>query len=495
MKFLSIAATFHDSNICYYDGSKLHYLKPERINQKKHYMVPNKDEFEKWISQWNITLDDVDEIVLCTTAIPKNSAFFDTWREVLKQDNVTALDHHLAHTLSIQLFSDKDFDVSVAVDGEGTKHSWQVYHQNSLVASGEVAKCGSIGHGVLTMAKKLGIEGHHVDLAGKLMGLQSYGSLNEDYLQILRQFDINNLGAKSIPGFGEINCISGDTVFSFERYQEYKPNTNALEWAHTVHHRCGEILLELFKTYAKPTDTVSYSGGVAQNVIWNTQLKKEFPNLVILPHCSDEGLSFGGIEYLRCKHNLPRIVVDNYPFIQMDESTDEIQDDTIEQVAKLLAEGKVVAYYQGHGEVGSRALGNRSILLDPRIPNGKDIINTIKNREVYRPFGATVLSQFSKEYFDLDFENPYMLYVGKTQKDNLKSITHVDGTCRVQTVSEGHFFKLLTKFYELTECPVLLNTSLNNSGRPIAGNITNAVEEFVNKKIDVLVVGNKIYQK
>jgi carbamoyltransferase len=500
MKFLSIAINWHDASICYYDGSKLEYLKPERFIQIKHYRVTTKEEFEKWIGVWNITLDDVDEIAICNVphpnSIPENSVLINSWKEILKRDNITILDHHLTHALSTQLFSDKDFDVAITLDGEGRKNTWQVYRDGQLVVEGDVEKCGSIGHGVITIAEKLGIKGHNVDLAGKLMGLQSYGKLDEGYLEILRQFDINNVGATvHRVGFGPTTYSSGDTVFSFERYQEYRKDTNLLDWAHTVHHRCGEIILDFFRSYAKPTDTISYSGGVAQNVIWNTLLKKEFPNLVVLPHCGDEGLSFGGMEYLRQKHNLPRIKVDNFPFIQMDESTDEIQDDTIEQVAKLLAEGKVVAYYQGRGEVGPRALGNRSILFDPRIPNGKDIINTIKNRESYRPFGASVLSQFAKEYFDLDFENPYMLYVGVTQKDNLKSITHVDGTCRAQTVSEGHFFKLLTKFYEITGCPVLLNTSLNNSGKPIAGHIKNAVEEFATKNIDALVVGNKIYHK
>ena len=133
--------------------------------------------------------------------------------------------------------------------------------------------------------------------------------------------------------------------------------------------------------------------------------------------------------------------------------------------------------------------------MDPRLPNGKDIMNKVKNREYYRPFGASILSEHAKEYFDLDFENPYMLYVGLTQKDNLESITHVDGTCRVQTVTTGHFRKLLEYFYELTGCPVLMNTSLNVSGKPIAGHISDAVNEFNSKNIDVLVVGNEIYRK
>ncbi|NDD59261.1 MAG: hypothetical protein EBZ47_08465, partial [Chlamydiae bacterium] len=161
-------------------------------------------------------------------------------------------------------------------------------------------------------------------------------------------------------------------------------------------------------------------------------------------------------------------------------------------------EGKIVAWYQGHGEIGPRALGHRSILMDPRIQNGKDIINRVKNREFYRPFGTSVLSEYAKEYFDLNFENPYMLYLGTTQKSNLQSITHVDGTCRAQTVNESFdyaFRKLLEFFHELSGCPVLLNTSLNEAGKPIAGWIDNAINLFKSTAIDVLVIGDTIYKK
>ena len=136
--------------------------------------------------------------------------------------------------------------------------------------------------------------------------------------------------------------------------------------------------------------------------------------------------------------------------------------------------------------------------MDPRIENGKEKINNIKNREYYRPFGATILSEYKKEYFDLDFENPYMLYVGKTKKDNLKAITHIDGTCRVQTIKKEEndiFYKLLFDFFTITGCPVLLNTSLNISGKPIAGNISDAIKLFKETNIDCLVVGNTIYEK
>jgi carbamoyltransferase len=131
------------------------------------------------------------------------------------------------------------------------------------------------------------------------------------------------------------------------------------------------------------------------------------------------------------------------------------------------------------------------------IEDGKNIINKIKKRETYRPFGASILKEYVKEYFNTEINNPYMLYVGKTSKDNLKCITHVDGTCRFQSVNKNNktYYSLIEQFYKITKCPLLLNTSFNINGKPIMSNIKDAKDFFNNSDIDVLVVGNKIYKK
>jgi carbamoyltransferase len=508
MKFLSITPAnnkhHHDSSISYFDGEELHYLKSERIEQIKHHYIKTKKDYENYLKKfYSIELKNIDEISLCSFYKNGIGLLPEDFFNMKYNSSVYQIDHHLAHSLSVEMFSDEKPDVSIVIDGQGGDNSWVVYKNDNLIDAGKVGVCGSFGYGMALLGKILNVSGHPLDWAGKVMGLQSYGVIDYSFLKELQIYDEYNIGAKLI-GVVSTNPhpkLEGSKLFSLYKYMEYRKkelsDDDILNWATTVHYRCGEIILNLFKKYAKPDDIIHYSGGVAQNIIWNTLLKKHFKNLVILPHSGDEGVSLGGIEYLRQKHNLPKIKLKNFPFSQTDECPEtEIQEDTIQKVAELLSLGKIVAWYQGHGEIGPRALGNRSILMDPRIKNGRDIINKIKNREYYRPFGASILSEFKKEYFDLDFENPYMLYVGVTQKNNLESITHVDGTCRVQTVSEdGHFRTLLKKFYDLTGCPVLLNTSLNNSGKPIAGYIQNAIDEFNNTSIDVLVVGNKIYQK
>ena len=162
-----------------------------------------------------------------------------------------------------------------------------------------------------------------------------------------------------------------------------------------------------------------------------------------------------------------------------------------------MSKGYIVATYQGNGEIGPRALGNRSILMNPTLPNAKERINLIKKRENYRPFGCSILKEFALDYFDVEFENEYMLYVGKPKDSNLKSITHIDGTCRFQTVdnTNKYFYNLIKEFYKLSGCPLLLNTSFNINGKPILATTEDAINFYNKSEIDCLVVGDKIYNK
>ncbi len=494
MKLLSISTAWHDSNLSYFDGNTVHYFKVERNTQVKHQAIKSLEEFLPIIKHnYGVDFDDISIVVNNIDGMPFK---FNLKHNNILSKNILEIQHHYAHKLSSTFFSENEPDISIIIDGQGGANCWCVYKKDVLVDKGLVSECGSIGHAMTGLGKLFNMSGHGLDAPGKIMGLQSFGNIDYNYLTKLQEYDMRSIGSTK-PDRNKPQVL-GDKLFSYANWEKHKgelAEETKLDWLRTLHYRCGEILLEFFQKYAKPNDVIHYSGGVAQNVIWNTLLKKHFKNLVILPHVSDEGLSLGGLELLRIKNNLPKFKLNNFPFCQSDESTDNVTDDTLKQTAKFLADGKIIAWYQGNGEIGPRALGNRSILMDPRISNGKDIINKVKNREYYRPFGASILSEHAKEYFDLDFENPYMLYVGVTQKDNLQSITHVDGTCRVQTVETGHFRKLLEYFYELTGCPVLLNTSLNVSGKPIAGHISDAVEEFNNKNIDVLVIGNEILIK
>ena len=497
MKLLALRLCEHDSNISYFDGSELHYYKSEREYQVKHHAFRNFWEWQDVIKRlWGVNASDIDEIAIVFDPWVYNlpidkEKFFPAveYKYIPAECKVWRLNHHYAHALSSWMLLENEPDVSIVIDGTGDlDQAWSVFKDNKIVKEGSVNDNGSIGKLLSFLGKDLGIQSsHYLDYAGKLMGLQSFGHIDNGFLDFAQQFNMYNV----------------NQLYDEDKWNRYKRNPlmsklMRLDWVKTVHTRTGEILVDFFKEFANKDDLIHYSGGVAQNVVWNTELKKHFKNIIIPPHCTDDGLSLGAIEWLRRKNNLPKFKLNNFPFLQIDQVPDVLPTyETIKKTAVLLAEGKTVAWYQGHGEVGPRALGNRSILMNPTIENGKVKINNIKKREQYRPFGASILSEYKEEYFNFDYENPYMLFTSTLKKKGMDCITHVDGTCRVQTVcNDGSLFRLLLEeFYKLTGCPILLNTSLNLAGKPIAAYTDNAKELFNNSELDCLVIGNDLFEK
>jgi len=163
-------------------------------------------------------------------------------------------------------------------------------------------------------------------------------------------------------------------------------------------------------------------------------------------------------------------------------------------IAKFLTQNKVVAIFQGRSEAGPRALGNRSMLYNPADQNGKNYVNNVKHREFFRPLAASILFEHFNEWFD-SFgikESPHMTFsfdVKEDKKHLIPSVVHVDGSCRIQTVTveqNPHFYKLISEFYDLCGIPLLLNTSFNLAGEPIVETVNDALRTFKNSKIDVL---------
>jgi carbamoyltransferase len=172
---------------------------------------------------------------------------------------------------------------------------------------------------------------------------------------------------------------------------------------------------------------------------------------------------------------------------------------TYRDVVNLLLEGNIVAMYQGRSESGPRALGNRSIIFDPRIPNGKDIVNGVKHREWYRPFAGTILKEHVHEYFDMRGidESPFMMYAVNVLEDKktvIPSITHVDGTCRIQTVTREqneHYYNLISEFNSVTGVPILFNTSFNLGGDPMVETMEDALNTLSKSELNYLYLPEK----
>ena len=168
-------------------------------------------------------------------------------------------------------------------------------------------------------------------------------------------------------------------------------------------------------------------------------------------------------------------------------------------VAELIANKNIVALFQGRSEAGHRALGNRSILYDPRDPNGKDHVNIVKQREWYRPFAASVMLEHAHDWFDMASlkESPFMMFavdVVKNKQKLIPCVTHVDGTCRIQTVTKEqnlNFYNLIDEFYKLTGVPMLFNTSFNLAGEVIVEAEEEAIDVIKRSRIEYLYLPKK----
>lgn len=176
-----------------------------------------------------------------------------------------------------------------------------------------------------------------------------------------------------------------------------------------------------------------------------------------------------------------------------------IKDITYVDVAKIIADKNIVALFQGQSEAGHRALGNRSILYDPRDPNGKDYVNIVKQREGFRPFAASVMIEHANQWFDMVGlkESPYMMYaldVIKGKSELIPCVCHIDNTCRAQTVSQYqnfHFYNLISAFNDLTNIPMLFNTSFNLAGEVIVETELDAIDVLKRSKIEYLYLPEK----
>jgi carbamoyltransferase len=212
-------------------------------------------------------------------------------------------------------------------------------------------------------------------------------------------------------------------------------------------------------------------GGCALNCSANTMLWNIFKDVWIMPNPGDSGSSLGAAAAAYGKH------IDwKHPYLGYDLGGEY----PVSKIIDGLLKDKIVAVASGKAEFGPRALGNRSILADPRDPNIKDKVNLIKKRELFRPFAPVIMEEHASEWFDMKFTSPYMQYAVKCLKPSvIPSVVHYDGTSRVQTVNRKEHFGLwsvLNGFYNKTGVPVLLNTSLNIKGQPLLNDENDILE-------------------
>ena len=490
MIIVGLGKANHDCNISLaVDGVITKYAKYERdVNVKS--MPAYEYWFYKKLHQWNIDTDKVDLWVHTDSGsyrddynvpfLPHEDCIY--WKKQRNNKEIL-LDHHTAHVWSnLSYNNDKQY---VIVDGEGSNNNKVLIFNGKQIIRRKSISPGGL-YIWLTNAMNIH-KGKFGNSAGKVMGIASYGKRIEDLFQKL------------------VSNNPDDYLFLTEEYiknffkNKKVDSQECMDFIKTIDDVCFEMIKGYFQSLNKQ-DEIIYSGGCALNVEWNRKLKDMGYKLNIEPPTYDGGLSLGCVRFGHHYLNLPvPNQIKNYPYIQDDEKPDSVPSlETIEEVADLLANGKIVGWYQGNGELGPRALGNRSILMNPKIKNCKDILNKkVKHREWWRPYGASVLEEKSNLYFS-DNNSPYMLFNMNVLTNDLPGITHIDNTCRPQTVNENqnkYFYLLLKAFERKTGLPILLNTSLNLGGDPIVSNVELAKNVLNKTELDALCVGDLIYKK
>jgi carbamoyltransferase len=355
---------------------------------------------------------------------------------------------------------------------------------------------------------------------GELMGLAPYGRPNA----VKPFLTMENGELKVVPW-----PAAYDQPWLVETTQERKweASPSMKHWedlAWQIQDDTERVLLARAKWLRETTGAknLCVAGGVGLNCVANGVLAREsgFENVWIQPAAGDDGIAIGCAYYGHLAvRKQPRTHVIKHAFFGKPYRDEEIKDavtkrmvrlvsnavpspDICKETAKILADGNIIGWFQGRSEFGPRALGNRSILADPRTAEMKDILNSrVKHRQPFRPFAPIVLKERADEIFLGPGDSPYMLmakHVAPEWKDRIPAIVHVDGTARVQTVDEASnptLYRLLKEFDALTGVPVLVNTSFNIKGEPIVETPEDAINCFLGTGIDYLILHDTVMSK
>ncbi|KAA1243796.1 carbamoyltransferase C-terminal domain-containing protein [Aquimarina sp. RZ0] len=430
-------------------------------------------------------------------------------------------DHHLCHAAYACYSSPFDSGICVILDGIGENGPISIYrYENGQISLLDDQKSSaSIGFLYSSITQLCGYNA----LKGeewKIMGLAPYGKLNRElYLLLEQMLSVDNCVLKYSSSTGYGKCLK-------EMFEKHKPNTESeiADIAFTGQKFFSELVTTLLNnvyTHNK-SENLIYSGGCALNSSFNGTILKNtgFKSLHIPSAPGDDGNAIGAalLSYKQ-DYSLPiakykmltpylgssinkKTVESFLKHIKL-ENVRELSDDKLfSYVAEKLAEGKLVSWIQGRAEFGPRALGNRSILADPRDIEMKDKINSVvKYREGYRPFAPAILNDFGNTYFHDYRESRYMELTGKFKMEQTKkvpAVVHINHTGRYQSVKEEwneRFYKLIKAFYDNTNVPVLLNTSCNVMGKPMVHSLEDALGMFFTNGLDILVIDNVIVEK
>lgn len=463
-------------------------------------------------------------------------------------------EHHLSHAASAFYPSGFDESLILTIDGVGEWCTTSVMlgRGNSISILKEIHFPHSLGLLYSAFTYYLGFKVNSGEY--KVMGLAPYGI--PKYTQLIK----NNLLDIKNDGSFKLNMKFFDYPFKFKMINENfcqlfgQPirdegltlNQFHMDIAASIQNVLEEVLILITDNLANEfkIPNLCLAGGVALNCVANGKIRdrKKFKRIWVQPASGDSGGAIGAAlnaYYAHFGHRKKIDIIDAMKGSLLGPSFDQLfikkiliesgatfleysEREMLIKTAELISDGNSIGWFQGRMEFGPRSLGARSILADPRSEIMQKELNLkIKNRESFRPFAPAILSEFTKDWFVMDQDSPYMMFVAKLIKERCKvmtaeedklfgieklniprsqipAVTHVDYTARVQTVSKDNnllFYFLLKEFYKITNIPILLNTSFNVRGEPIVCSPVDALDCFMNTQLDILVIGNFILYK
>jgi len=586
MNILGISAFYHDSAACLVQGGRIiSAVQEERFTRKKHdYSFP-KNAINYCLDSSNLASSDLDIIAFYDKPFLKFERILETYlayapfgirsfikamplwikqklwmKEFIKTElyydrEIIFPQHHESHAASAFFPSPYQEAAFLTLDGVGewATASYGVGKDNQINIQAEIHFPHSLGLLYSAFTYYTGFKVNSGEY--KLMGLAPYGEPKYKDIILSELMDLKEDGSFRL-NMKYFNYCTGLTMVNrrFERLfggrprrQESRLTQRDMDLARSIQAVTEEVVLGMARHVHKKTEqkNLCLAGGVALNCVANGRILREgpFENLWIQPAAGDAGGALGAALFAWYQYlDNDRVTDERRDFQQgsfLGPSFDDerienyLKDNNIsytkisneeipERVADLIAQQKVIGWFQGRMEFGPRALGARSIIGDARSPKMQEIMNLkIKFRESFRPFAPSVLKEKISDFFEIDEESPYMLLVAPIKEEirreipdeeekffgldrlnvvrsNIPAVTHVDYSARIQSVNERDnplYYKLIAKFGEKYGCPVVINTSFNVRGEPIVSTPEDAYLCFMRTNMDYLIIGNCLIEK
>lgn len=550
----------HDASACIVlDGQLIAAVEEERLSRRRHAYDTMPTQSVAWcLDHCGITVNDIDAVAVGWDVprlyeIHERQAPFQNEHEYLgillpkgyfgvrKRDiPVHFIEHHLAHAASTFYLSGFDSSLVLIMDGQGEDVSTTMWQgsQGSLHKIASFSVSLSLGYLFEAASSFIGLATTH---AGKTTGLAAYGTLPDQELlrltkrgyELVEPFqphsDSRKLDEQSQmlgywnKRFTELFGEPNPRRYGFSRRQgtlSPDPLIGSREQAIAalVQREVERVVLHLTEAFTRQAglNNLCLAGGVALNCVCNGRIALSglVDDLFIQPAAHDTGVAIGAAleaarTYGELKSPQKMTRADLGPSYSDDEIVTLLRDigiqfslpkDISQEAAQLIAEGKVLGWFQGGCEIGPRALGSRSILADPRTHAMRDNVNRIKEREPWRPLSPSILAERSSWLLGKHYDSPFMLEglpVVENRRNEVAGITHVDGTTRPQTVTIEleRYYRMLVAFESITGIPLVLNTSFNGAEEPIVCTPRHAIRCFFDMPLDVLLIGNCVIRK